>query len=190
MATAKEVFDDLRKDLRLLTGNRMLRALASDTWARTQERIFTKGQFSSGKTKPPYSTKPMYVPAVGVAKLQPPIGKDGKLKFKNGKKHTTRYFADGYAGLKEKLGRPNPFDLTGQLKKSYSYSVGTADAVIGFVNTKRLALNRKSSVLFTTNGDIASGLEEHYGEPIWDLTQAESKAIDEMIKLQLDQIIT
>lgn len=166
--------------------DKIMRAIATDLTATVKTRVFSDGKLSSGASPSPYSTKPLYAPTSISSKLSP-LGKNGKSKFKSGKQKKSRYIAGGYAELKEKIGRRNRFDFTGQLKNVFSFQRLDGHLyVLGFIGTTRFTATKKPTD--TTHEEIVEGLEAKYG-PIFDLTKEENQRIDDIASQQLDIIL-
>lgn len=167
--------------------DKIMRAIASNLWADVNQRVFFYGKLSSGADPAPYSTEPIYASTRISSKLSP-LGKNGKGSFKNGKKKKTRYIPDGYKGLKEKIGRKNRFDFTGQLKKAFTFQrLEGSLYVLGFVGTQRYNPSNQS-LTATKHEEIVEGLEDKYG-PVFDLTKGEIARIDQIVGQELDLIL-
>lgn len=141
------------------------------------ERIHDKGLASDGSQIGQYSKKPMYVSTlsnVGSKKaFGAPVGKTGVSMFKNGKKHTSRYFQGGYEDYKTAIGRNKlgsvNLSLSGQMQNQLAVMPTQSGWGIGFQNAELL----KRAVMFET---------QKYKKQIWALS------VDERAKLK--QIIT
>lgn len=167
--------------------DKIMRAIASDLFATVNQRVFFYGKLSSGGDPAPYSTKPLYASTKISSKLSP-LGKNGKGKFKNGKQKKSRYIPGGYKELKEKIGRKNRFDFTGQLKKAFSFQRLEKNIyVLGFIGTQRWGASHKLLVS-TTHEEIVEGLEDKYGA-IFDLTKDEIARVDQIVERELDLIL-
>jgi hypothetical protein len=170
--------------------DKLMRAITVDLYAAINQRVFQYGLLSSGAQPPAYSTTPLYA-STKISSDLSPLGKNGKSKFISGKKKgetkKTRYIEGGYKELKEKIGRKNRFDFTGQLKKAFtSYKVDQAVYVLGFAGTSRFRADQKPTS--TTHEKIVDGLEEKYG-PVFDLTKQEIARIDQILETELDLIL-
>ena len=170
MADYSELIADLNDiiefDKRLLNASSTVHNLMA-------QRIFGDGRSASGGQIGSYSTKEMYVSPSKSPKKFTAVGIGGKTKFKNGKKHKTRYFANGYAGFRQQAGRQsNHVDLrlTGTLENSFVVTASGVNYVSGFTNEKEAA--------------IAEGNEERFGVEVFSLTdEEENKFIELMIPL-------
>jgi len=69
------------------------------------ERIFNKGIDSKGSAIGQLSTTPTYISLRQSPRKFSPKGKNGETKFKNGKMHTSGYFAGGYYSYKQTVGK-------------------------------------------------------------------------------------
>lgn len=167
--------------------DKILRVVATDLWARINQRVFFMGKLSSGASPGPYSTKPMYASTLISSKISAK-GKNGKSKFISGKKKgetkKSRYLQHGYMELKVLLGKPSRFDFSGQLKGAFTFSKETANSYVhGFVGVTRRKIANEKKV--ATNADIVEGLEDKYGE-IFGLSEPENKRIDEILNREID----
>lgn len=150
----------------------LLQTIAQAVYASNQKRVFTHGLNIYNSPIGKYSNKAIYVGNKNSPKKVKPIGKTGKTVFKNGKKHKTQYFADGYRGYRASqdrdVSRVNLY-LTGTLFSNFQ-NVKTANGyAIGFLSKKK--------------GDIAEGLEEHFDKGrIFGVTNDDRKVINEIVK--------
>lgn len=110
---------------------------------RLKRRAFSDGNATDGSKIGTYSTKPLYANS-DAAQFQGlrsfrPLGSDGNATFKNGKPKKTRYFGDGYKGLRTALGRQNrtvDLNLTSDLANSMQTGTKDGKIVFGFVNER------------------------------------------------------
>lgn len=84
--------------------------LAKFITSETSDRIFVKGQDTSGGDIGTYSSKPLYVNPDVAPRSFARKGKTGETKFKNGKSHKTGYF-NGYGQYKQQIGEGNRVNL-------------------------------------------------------------------------------
>lgn len=94
--------------------------------ARQENRIFNKGTAGNGADLGKYKTTPTYISLSQMPRKKSPKGKFGKAKFKNGKKHKSKYYAGGYAEFKVDMGKGNGgvinLWLTGKFRKGFANS--------------------------------------------------------------------
>jgi hypothetical protein len=150
----------------------LIQTIAQAVYASNQKRVFTHGLKLNNSPIGKYSNKALYVGNKNSPKKVKPIGKTGKTVFKNGKKHKTQYFSDGYKGYRASQGRDASrvnLYLTGSLFSNFQ-NVKTANGyTIGFLSAKK--------------GKIADGLEEHFGgQRIFGITDNDRKVINEIVK--------
>lgn len=96
-----------------------------------EDRIFNKGLDSKGSPVGNYSTAPIYISLRATPKKFPAKGKTGQTKFKNGKQHTSGYFAGGYYQFKQAIGRAGAgkkinLELFGHFRKGFANSANPA----------------------------------------------------------------
>ena len=92
-----------------------------------EDRIFNKGIDSKGSPVGTYSTTPIYISISASPKKFPAKGKNGEVKFKNGKSHTSGYFSGGYYQFKQSIGRAGAgrkinLDLRADFRKGFANS--------------------------------------------------------------------
>lgn len=151
---------------------------ANDVLPVYKKRIFLTGRARTGGKIGKYSTKASYVSIarakrkfgsqVNTGKLKP-RGKNSKSpKFKNGKRRKSRYLPTGYANLRKDVGRQSSYvDLymTGELERSIQVGKNGNDTVMGFLKDKEY--------------EKAENLEEHFGKPIFNMSEKEiDRALD------------
>lgn len=143
--------DDVVRDLKGLIIRleepkvRAVREAALDTIGLYKRRIFVDGRATSASRIGRYSTRPTYV-SIAAQKRRTgsqikngrltPKGKNGRVKFKNGRYLKTRYFPDGYKGFRDAVGRQSSyvdFNLSGELERSIQVGSSGGRTVIGFL---------------------------------------------------------
>lgn len=100
-----------------------------------EDRIFNKGLDSKGSPVGNYSTTPIYISLSASPKKFPPKGKRGEIKFKNGKRHTSGYFAGGYYQFKQAIGKAGAgkkiiLELFGHFRKGFANSGANQPIII------------------------------------------------------------
>ncbi len=151
--------------------------IATTLQASNVRRIHNNGLNTRMQKIGRYSKTPLYVNPKNSPRRFQPKGKTGKTVFtKTGKPHVTRYFGDGYAGLRKITGRETSFvnlQLTGGLKSAWMIRKLSNGMGIGFW-TKKYA-------------ERAVRIEEHFGETeIWGITATDKKDIDTIIQRHLN----
>lgn len=189
----EQVKQQLKTDLsKLAQTDKLLLALAKEMYVLQSERIFNDGVLTDG-SKIKYKTGSILVGSSSFAK------KAAAKKFfsKSNKKSIEDKWVTlpsgarlvsldgGFKALKKLNGKENPFDYTGQLKKSFFYEGRKGEAVVGFLNTKRLTPDGKQTS--TTHEEIREGLEETKGT-IFQMTKDEEKQVDVILNDYLDTI--
>lgn len=148
--------------------------LASNTaLAEFSERVFTKGQSTSGSTFEYNSSDPLYVNPSNTfgntSALKPPRGKYGETQFKNGNKHKTTW-VDSYKQLKGLVGRDSSkvnFVAYGDLKSD----IGNRNTL----TTRKVAnAEYKISSEFPENQGKLRGLMNKY-KSVFQLSQKEEE---------------
>ncbi len=139
-------------------------------------RIFTDGKRTSGGAIGSYSTTATYVSIAGAkakygsqlkSSALSPKGKNGASKFKNGKSKKSEYFADGYAGFRNKVGRQSEkidFNLTGNLKDSIVGGTSREGLSLGYLNSDAEVLSnnlerRFGEVFAPTDAEVEEVLD-------------------------------
>lgn len=92
----------------------------------------------------------------------------GNKTFKNGKPHKIKYFAQGYKGFRDKIGRETAYvnlQLTGSLKADFNILKSSNGYTIGF----------------SKKAEIAEGLEKHFKSQIWGLSQTDKDIVNEIV---------
>lgn len=132
--TPKEYADKIRRQLdELLLNNKPLKLASYSALGSMGKRIFTDGLDSSGSGIGQYDTKtPLYINPKKITAgttgrrttsgfstqgLEPPTGKHGDTKFKDGKPHKTTY-VNNYKDFRNRIGRRIDrvnLELTGDL---------------------------------------------------------------------------
>jgi hypothetical protein len=163
MATIGELNDDLgRKATELQTIFAQWYLCAADVKDAMQERIFVQSKGADGQELPskPYSSEAVYVDAdIALKSLSAfQVGKTGK-------KIKSAYFPNGYAQLKQFIGRP-PLELSGYLNRD-------------FLNTPQVNdLNTVTILVDDINADKIAGLERLYGEIFFPTEQELDDLVD------------
>lgn len=193
MATLSETYKDLKNQLKKLSNSdKLLLTLARELYIITNKRIFTDGRLVSGqkisyKHNSILAGRSSFATQAGFNKFAGSKKKRSELKWVTLDKGQKLFeVTGGFIEIKKASGRPNPFDFTGQLKKSYTYSAGKGQALIGFAEIKRLSPDGKATQ--ATNKDIIEGLTETKGE-IFGLTKEEDRQINVIINAYLDSIL-
>lgn len=150
--------------------------------AQYKRRIYVQGRDSQGKPIGRYSTTPFYVnpqKLVGLPKGKfKPRGKTGKVKFKNGKPHKTRYLRNGYKELRETAGRQTKnvdLNLTGSMFASVAVGRKGKRLILGYTSAK--------SAL------IMDGQEKRFKKQIEALSVDELQRFRRALVLELQAII-
>lgn len=139
------------------TAKRVSTAAALTMLAKMKQRIFRLGLDSNNSPIGSYSTNSYYqnptklvgVPTGGVT----PQGKNGLGVFKNGKPKKTRYLQNGYAELRELVGRQAEYvdlNFSGSLQLSMQVGVRGNVAVFGFTTQEGVDKMEKNEAHFTT----------------------------------------
>jgi len=155
--------------------NKAILSAALTVNADMSERIFVDGKASDGSEIGKYNTTDeLYVNPKNAPKKFPPKGKNGDVKFSDGKPHKTSYF-DSYAEFRKKIGRKtnkvNLF-LFGVLQSNWSNGVKP---------TERGA----HATLNELNALKAEGNEDHFGKSIFKHTQDEIKKYQRLVISQM-----
>lgn len=170
--------------------DKLLLSLAREMYTIQAERIFNEGKLSDG-SKVKYKTDSILVGKSSFAKKSAAnkfFSKSNKEKLKDNwvtlpsGVHLVS-LDGGFKELKKINGKENPFDYTSQLKKAFWYEGRKGEAVIGFLDTKRLTPDGKATD--TTHEQIREGLEAQKGK-IFDMTKDEEAQIDKIIDEYID----
>lgn len=193
MATFVQVSDDLQQRIsKLQSTDKLLLTVAREMYIITSKRIFVDGIMTDGgKWKyssktilagfSSFSTKAGFNKFAGSKKQRKDLN---WVTLKNGAK--VFEVQGGFKSIKQADGHTNPFDFTGQLRRSYTYD-GTSNAsYVGFADISRKTPDGKSSN--TTNEQVREGLEERQGK-IFDLTADEDKDVDKIVDEYLNTIL-
>jgi hypothetical protein len=157
---------------------------AKEFEAAYKTRLFVRGMDSKNRKIGSYSRAPFYVnpqskSLVGLPKSKfSPMGKNGKSKFKNGKKKKTRFLKAGYSEFRQRAGRQNKtvdLNLSGSLFNSMQ--IGIKGSVIHFGFTD--AQNIKK----------AQGNEQHFRRVIFAPTQEEREIFREAAIIGIQKTI-
>lgn len=168
-----------------------LRLGAFDATAKMGERIFDDGKKESGAKIGSYSTKPIYISAAAVPKPKGrPIGKTGKSKFESGKKagqdHAMRYFASGYKGYRENIGRQASFvdlSLTGELRMDFGNTRSEKETS---KPVKVSDLEYQIRLDKPINQDKREGADEKYGT-IFELSDNEKRTFYNTVQFEFNR---
>lgn len=147
----------------------LLRTMGTYLKASNLERIHMEGKGVNEGLIGQYDTDPMYVNPKKSPRKFPPMGKTGRTKFKSGKPHKTKYFAQGYKGFRAAVGRDATkvnLHLTGTLLKSFVMEQDGNDIVLGF-NSEY-------------GSDVSAGNEQRFGKKIWGVTQKDIKQLEKI----------
>lgn len=127
------------------TRRRIQTAASIVVLAEMKQRIFSDGIATDGSAIGQYSTNPFYQnpdDLVGVPSSQvKPLGKNGSATFKNGKKKVTRYLPQGYAELREILGRQAEtvdLNLSGSLERDFTIGDNDGNIAVGIINEESI----------------------------------------------------
>jgi hypothetical protein len=136
-----------------------------DLQADLLQRIFKDGLDSDGQAIGSYSTKPFYA-SKGNSQVRSssikPKGKNGQVKFANGKTRKTQYMAGGYKEYRSVVGRQNTkvdLALTFALRGSIQVGTTANGSTLSFNNDKELKK--------------AEGNEKRFNKTIFDATKLE-----------------
>lgn len=174
--STEEYITKLRTKLRELEQNNkpLARAVAT-VHAEQMERVFVKGQATTGSIGSYNSTKPLYVNPKTAPRNFPTKGKTGKTKFDNGKSHKTGFFTS-YKSFRASQGRQTSFvdlKLSGQLQRDMSNSLTRLNPSVWVTGTKNKANSKK-----------AEGAEAKYGN-IFNLSKTEKEDFKEVLRDEL-----
>lgn len=193
MAEAQVVFKEIKESLKkLVDTEQLLINIAREMYVHTSKRIFTDGVLTDGSklqisSKPTLAGRQSFPNKKGFDAIAGSKKKRSDLKWVTLNKGQKLFeVSGGYKKIKELSGRTNPFDFTGQLKKSYSFGIDKKSSTLGFV-----AISRKNTIggaSKATNAKIIEGLENMKGD-IFSLTTEEDKKVDEIIDNYLERIL-
>lgn len=164
-----EGLQSIRLKLEALASPEVIRDAGLGLLALQKKRIFEEGKNSKGGQIGKYSTKPLYFDPKDSPVKFTPKGKTGKTQFADGKPHVTRYFPDGYKGVRGAAGRRTDrvnFDFTGKLRFSHTIGFQGQKVSLGFDSRRE--------------GEKAAGLERKFG-PVFDPTDEEMEAFADFI---------
>lgn len=135
------------------------------------QRIFSEGLNGNGTAIGQYNTtEELYVNPKNTPKALPTKGKTGQSVFKNGKPHKTTWY-ESYKSLRSRQGRRDDrvnLNLSGLLFRDYS----TPPERSG--NSYLVGVRNKA------NSDKIDGIIENYGKVVFELTESESKLLQEV----------
>lgn len=162
--TTRDYIKKIKRNLDAVKSGKPVAIAAQDTHVQMVERIFEKGQnANNGKIGEYDDSKPLYVNPKYSPKKLATTGKNGKSKFKNGKKKQTRYYKS-YKEFRQKMGRPTDrvnFRLTGLLQSDFGKGVRKKDTYTYI-----------SAISNEDNKDKLYGLQKKYGR-VFSLTPKE-----------------
>jgi hypothetical protein len=127
--TTEQYIKRQHEKLDLLKEGKAIAIAATDTHTKMTARIFEEGETAQGNKLKYDSTDPIYVNPKDSPKSFPVKGKDGDVKFKNGKNHKTGYFKS-YQEYRQKIGRESGFmnlNLFGVLQSDFGKGVVKVD---------------------------------------------------------------
>ena len=193
MTTEEWIKDQQKKIAELMKYCKPLEIAAKDTMAMQAGRIFVEGKDSADSSIGKYSTKPFYLNPKHSPKKFSTKGKTGQTKFKTGVKkgqaHATRYFADGYKGFRNLIGRQTKFvdlSLVGDLQSDFANSPAITKNLPKNIKPIKVSyLEYITALKRGINKEKRDGLEAKYG-PLFKLTQNEIKNFNEIIKKETD----
>lgn len=148
-----------------------IRTLATTMLAEVKTRVFEQGEASDGGEIGQYSIKETYVSVAESPRQFTPRGKTGKVTFKSGKPHKSRYFPGGYKEFRGLVGRPNEkvnLSLFGQFNAQMTVIPTAKGYGIGWNNREMF--------------ERAGYFTKKYRKPIWKLTERESELAKELAK--------
>ena len=168
MADATELLNEIES-----LPDKVLRLAASSMFAVHKMRIFGKGEATDGSDIGSYSTKPAYFNPNDFPKRFTPEGKDGDKGPIGDKPRKTKYFEDGYSGVRKETGRRNDkvdLRMTGTLEQSYQAEREGNSVVYGFV--------------FKLSGKKAEGAEERFDKPIFEVSKKERELFSQVVEAE------
>jgi hypothetical protein len=124
-----------------------------------KERIFVRGLNSAGKRIGQYSTTPFYInpKAESLRGVKrggiKPQGKFGQVRFKNGKRHKTKYLGSGYRQLRQLTGRQSGFvdlNFSGASLQTLQTGVKSGRLIFGFTNAQRQVILEAQETRYNT----------------------------------------
>lgn len=156
----------------------VLRGVASSMVGVVKKRIHEDGKDANGENIGQYdTTHPLYVNPFKSPKSFAPVGKTGKVKFKNGQPHKTKYF-DSYKEFRQEIDRPTDkvnLSLTGQMNSQFVVIPTENGYGLGWNNTEMY--------------ERSEGLETKYGKKIWSLTDQEAEQAADVASFETGKII-
>lgn len=162
VSNIKEVTKRLVKKLEAIQKDeKTLGIIATTILASNTRRIHLEGKNINGGLIGQYSTTPLYISSsASPKKFGAPTGKTGKSKFRSGKAHTSKYFAEGYAGFRNAVGRDASkvnLTLTSKLQNEFIAQRLGKGYVLGFTSSY--------------GSDLRRAFETKYGARIWGVTR-------------------
>ena len=162
-------------DLLEITSRANIEASGLTTFAEHEPRIFERGKDAANSQIGTYSTEPMYVSPKNTPRKLSGKGKTGAAKFRDGRRHVSRYFPGGYREFRAAVGRESSFvnlELFGDMRKSYIPGWRGDRFAFGFI-TKAEA-------------DKAEKNERHFKKEIFALTDGEIDMFIDTLMLPLE----
>lgn len=165
-SNASTVFTNYTKKVTAaLDSGELQRTVATYLMQDNLRRIHNDGKAVTGKIGN-YATSPsLYVNPKNSPKKFATVGKSGKAKFKNGKRHKTKFF-QSYKAFRGDIGRETNYvnlQLSGKLKRDFAMQAIGKNYVIGFNSTY--------------GADISDGMEAKYKKKIWGVTKENNEVI-------------
>ncbi len=184
--TAKELIAKFNQVQGIIETGKIVEIAARDSMSESVQRIFMRGQKSSGDSIGSYSTKAAYFSPKNTPK-------DTNHTGKTGKRIKTGYYAGGYAELRSQQGRESSFvnlRFTNELQSDYanasidptSNRIASPTPIPGGKNIFLITLNKQINI------DKRDGLEDKYGL-IFDLTTKEEQIFIDSQDFNLDNEI-
>ncbi len=167
-----------------------LKLAAFTATAQMGERIFDDGRTTDGTVIGQYDDTPMYVSMSAIPKPKgaptgKPLAVGGKSKFKDGTPHKSKYFATGYKGYRENVGRQTAYvdiSLTGELRMDF----GNSGSVSAPAKPRKISdLEYQIRLDKEIDQDKREGLEEKYGD-IFTLSDSEKELFYKTIQFEFN----
>lgn len=157
--------------------SKLNRTIGTYLKASNLRRIHNEGLAVNGSRIGNYSSVPLYLNPKHSPRAFTPKGKNGQMKFKNGKLHKTAYF-HGWKGFRSAIGRESStvnLQLSGKLLKDWLMEQQGDNFIIGF-------RSKYGSV-------VSQGNEEHFGKKIWGISPQDYKEIEVIKKEFIKQAL-
>jgi len=178
--TIDQAISRLNQIERQLTDQQEYFELIKFITSETSERIFVKGQDTSGGDIGTYSTKPLYVNPDVAPRSFARKGKTGETKFKNGKSHKTGYF-NGYGQFKQQIGEGSRVNLRLFRNFEVAYNAGGEFTI----QSGRLVYKHTIRTSAANPAGKIEGIKDKYPDA-FGLSRSER----DMVKSELEQIVT